>query len=716
MLSGRSPLTRCCVTLLFAFVSCASSWTSPAAAALTDPVVRSGVDIIALLLPDGADTADPRITVWLDAAREEGLHLQPLTDSQFLQQQAAGSLGYAGVIMPDQVHITASDALVSAIQSYASGGGTLMLVYDAGVQDQNGFYPASGPSRFSPMVGTAYADYAACYPNCDTGFIALINATAQVSALRNLRVPPGKSMPLTAAPLSAASAESKVAAQAGMLAGPPPQAPGRPADRTQYYVPVKRELPSGLAQRPFDPNPRAHPFDNLPLDKKPGPPLTNASLGGAKAMLNAAATDPVEAISGYVYGMLTYPSFVTADAYSGTRLVNGNNTTLLVAGVNPYGSGRVLFVNTPLGYLKGYGTDGLLLHGMLHYFAVDMLGLPYVVGVPKGKAGLVANVHVDCADALEPMQELKDAGVWKNGPFSVHFTAGPDCVDFGDNLGLNVPGNPVTQSWVRYFDSLGYRLGNHGGWIHDYYGDYVSETNQSTFQQYLELNDGAMSSVLGKPLVEYSAPQGNNPKWAVAWAEQRGVVGYYTTANTGMAPTRTYRDGQLDTKKIWSIPVSPYHDVATFEEFEERNIAGPEATAWLQGMVDFAVQRRTSRMVYFHPPGAADYLATVLDWMSRAKSYGNRFSWYTFADLATFLSRREVLSWQLSKLASGALRVDASHPSNLNAISWSLSKALYSRPAGLSGCTLVDDPINNEWIVIGSAGARSATFTITRLR
>src|SRR5438552_777169 len=91
-----------------------------------------GIDTVVLLLPDTASpcgtnpgATDPAaIAVWLDAAAEEGLHLRTMTDSQFMALGTAAAQ-YKGVIMPDQVHCNASDALVSALQGYVAQGGNL---------------------------------------------------------------------------------------------------------------------------------------------------------------------------------------------------------------------------------------------------------------------------------------------------------------------------------------------------------------------------------------------------------------------------------------------------------------------------------------------------------------------------------------------------------------------------------------------------------------
>ncbi len=45
----------------------------------------AAADGLILLVPDGAGFSDPGVTVWLDAASEEGLHVIPMHDSAFLR-------------------------------------------------------------------------------------------------------------------------------------------------------------------------------------------------------------------------------------------------------------------------------------------------------------------------------------------------------------------------------------------------------------------------------------------------------------------------------------------------------------------------------------------------------------------------------------------------------------------------------------------------------
>jgi hypothetical protein len=45
---------------------------------------RSTDDRLLLLVPDGISLSNPKVTMWSDAGSEEGLHVVPVHDSEFL--------------------------------------------------------------------------------------------------------------------------------------------------------------------------------------------------------------------------------------------------------------------------------------------------------------------------------------------------------------------------------------------------------------------------------------------------------------------------------------------------------------------------------------------------------------------------------------------------------------------------------------------------------
>ncbi|KWZ37453.1 hypothetical protein WS72_20965 [Burkholderia savannae] len=692
-------------------------------------VARAVTNQLLLLVPDTLTLPDPRVSAWLDSAQEEGLQIKLITDSQFMQAGATLSQ-YPGLILPDQVHTVADDTLVTAIQNYALNGGKVMLVYDFGVLNSAGFYPVP-KSRFSSMVGVDYVLYSQLLGNT----IGLGNVTGMSSWLRTIQVPPGKSMAwtttssstTTSALLSAATGTTSAATTGTATSGTlmylsaSPSNPGGlqgynhsawfgytlPKDGKGTFTSTAPKLTGFVTGKPV----KSGTYSASSLTTSTSTTLT----GTASTLLTTAGTltDTLEGISGYVYGFLTYPSFVTQGTYTGTTILTSPSFGL-VSGYNTYGNGGVLFVNLPLAYLDGQ-TDGMLIHGFLHYFGTGLLSLPSLSNLPRARAGLVFNWHFCAEDQIQPAQTLKNLGVWANGPFSIVFTAGPDEATFGDGDGINLDYNSTALNLVRYFLSRGHHVGSHGGWIHDYWGAYASETDQSTFQQYLVMNHQAVMTATGMPDVEYAAPEGNTPTWSVNWLEANGFNGYYFTGHTGSEPTRAYRNGALLNPGLWAYPVMPFGKYATFEEFQQYGVSTTDITNWYTNLINFVVANRTSRLIYAHPYGASFYptvLTSIFTQANALKLLG-QFRWYTMSDITNFDRSRLNVAWSATDMgASWAFH--ASHPTSLANMTWLLPKAKYGMPVVTQGSASVDysDPTN--WLVIAGAGT-SLTFTSAKM-
>ena len=141
-------------------------------------------DTLLLLLPDDVDLATPAAREWLDGADEEGLHLLPIHDSDFLNPLSR--VHASGMIIPDQLHRSANDVLIGELYRYVRDGGNLMVVYDACTWDLNGrFRP--GESPLSSLVGVRYA----LYDLYRTSTMEPAQVTGSASAMRDLGIPPG---------------------------------------------------------------------------------------------------------------------------------------------------------------------------------------------------------------------------------------------------------------------------------------------------------------------------------------------------------------------------------------------------------------------------------------------------------------------------------------------------------------------------------------------
>lgn len=707
---------------------------------------------MALLVPDGLVLTSAQVTAWTDAAQEQGYQLGILRNADFLQQGVGIRTQYSGIIIPDQTQVSMSDALVTTISNYVVQGGNIMLVYDAGALTATGFY-AIPKSRFSNLVGVDYV----LYDELRDRTVGLGPVFGPVSTLRALQIPPGKSMLYTPPVGSVVAADESSSGVPRLIRVADRTAQSTPPTTTAEFLPTSPTNPGGVAGHDhslyFKPPAKsptsittrgAHEKNHKTL-KREGKHLKHDGVIEREAVPNvtpsshrkapkafdidasssffsarprvfkvqAAAIDPLHNISGYVYGPLTYPSFVTQGVAQGAVLLS-SPAHGLVASIRSVGAGSVLFVNMPLTYLK-LSEDAMPMHGFLHQFARGVLKQPRLAAVPNGIGGLTFNWHLDSQDALQPMQQLKSAGVWNNGPFSMHMTAGPDTIVFGDRLGFNLPSNTPAKRFLREFDAQGHQVGSHGGWIHDFYGLNASETNQSTFQNYLVLNRNAIQTVIGHPMKEYSAPQGNNPLWALTWLEQNGFGSYYALSHTGAAATRTYRQGQLRNPSLWAFPVMPLGVAATFEEFEELALSDQEISQWYSELIDFSIKNETSRLIYAHPPGAIQFPAVMNNLLqyARLKQQAGQFRWYTMAQLATFMTNRSNITWTSELSTNGKMRVTASHPLSLSTMTWAYPKTLYSRPVAVSGSMTVADQ-GQDWLV-RVIGGTSATFEASPL-
>ena len=711
-------------------------------------------DRLTLLVPDGADLSSWQVKVWTDTAAEEGINLDLITDSALLALGQGAAAKIAGLIVPDSAHIRASDAVVAAIKQYTYLGGNTLLVYDAGALTAAGQFPATGNSRFSDLVGVNYVLWNNGQgANTMVGFGPVVGTQAR---LDTLSFPPGKYLPYQA-PASLAMATMTTAFVPTSALDPSGAAVMREMLKRRAAQPIE-DGSAGLRVKRRDSlrqllgigaegsgmlryqrrnlNATAardkHLFDKVvrPADAVVATLSADASTAVEKSVVALLPNDAtLQTISGYGYGPLSYYQYVTTGTFPGTVYLSSPEHGL-VAGQRAYGSGQLLYVNIPLGYFKAIGTDSAPMHGFLGLFARDQVGITTVSVQPRGRGGLVYNWHVDDGDdlTLHTKSLLDTTTVLQRGPFSIHLTAGPDVIDFGDGNGMNLNGSSTARTLVRKLagqkadgsaDSNtkmpGHALGSHGGWIHDYWGLMATEANVPDLTNLLAWNFSAIENTIGRKIREYSSPVGNTPVWAINWMEQRGVVAMYLVADLGNGLMRSWRDGARLSNKLWTSPVSPLGRYATFEEFDAFGVSDAESGQWLLDLQSFAVNHRTNRMFYNHPPGATGHLNPVNALLARADSLAaqNKFSWYTMTQLADFSQRRIDTKWTTSTNSLGTITFTATHPSTLTDVTRLLPKASYNAPLVTSGRGSVSSDTVN-WIVTADRGTTLRFITTQR--
>ncbi len=433
----------------------------------------------------------------------------------------------------------------------------------------------------------------------------------------------------------------------------------------------------------------------------------------------------IERVAGYSYQHHVFPGLRGASYTASLHPLSKPVATPLLwftdgrpaASLSTHGRGQVLRVNLPLTHLTQQ-TDAIWLHGFLRYFGKNMVQLPSLSGVPDGIGGLTLNFHCDAKVCEEPMAQLDRMGVFAHGPYSIHVTAGPGQRSATDERGLDLEHNPGFVKFLQRLQKQGHTLASHGGWIHDEFAVRVTEQNAEQYTPYLDNNWRALAHIVNSPQKEYSSPGANNPQWVRRWLQSAGVQGYYTTANMGMGPTRTWYGTQRDAQ-LWSFPVQSMGAIATVEDAVRAGLHEDVLTGWLTSLVDFCVQQRTSRLVYFHPPGVMMMPNALQRLIELASTYEQLqlFKWRTITELSAFMNRRSQVQWSVQRSpglggeASPRITLTAHHPDSLTNMTWEFSKAIVFKPAITHGTARVIEDDTTYRVIAGAGQHLTATIT-----
>lgn len=421
------------------------------------------------------------------------------------------------------------------------------------------------------------------------------------------------------------------------------------------------------------------------------------------------APEPEEplTLAGPPHGRLRHASFVTRGRPDGTVLMTADDGSL-VAGLRRVGAGQVLFVNLPLTALKTHA-DGLLLHTFLRYYADRVVGAAQLAPVPGGVGALVMHWPIRDRQALVALQHAAGLGAFRQGPYSIHVSAGPDARTVGDGQGTRLADDADAQAWLRQLVRGGHEIGSHGGWIHDWFGQRVHRLDREVAAALIERNGAIVSQVTGRPVREYSAPGGNHPTWVTSWLRRREVRAFQAGGDSGLAPTRSYQDGVRPLVDIWAYPALNFGAHAAFDTAGPAGVPEDDIAAWLTDASDYCADHRTVRLVQVHPGALATYPQAFRQWLDHARTLGERgrLRWTTMAAQSDFANRRLRVRWSLGEPRDASRRsaqqLEAHHPQSLEGMTWLLPRRRYGLPTVISGQARVEQD-GDAWRVVAGAG------------
>jgi len=423
--------------------------------------------------------------------------------------------------------------------------------------------------------------------------------------------------------------------------------------------------------------------------------------------------DQARFLSGYGFGPLTYPlAWVTfllpatasAPVVLATGVTEDGRERPVIFGCRR-GSGHLLYVGLPLGYLKGC-SDDLPLRVVLRHFLFDLARVPHLMATPAGQGGLVVNWHVDSNADWDGARTLREAGLLRpDVRVSIHVCAGPDLASAGDGRGFDVAGRgaQVLAAMAPYGE-----LGSHGGWIHNWFATEQDEGRLASAQvaDLIRRNRDALAAG-GRRVREYSAPDGVHPQPETSRIlEDLGFVAYYYTGDSGSAPNRSFHDGRLLSANLVAFPVATLGPVASVGEMVVNpEVTAAQAGAWLTAVTDYCERHRTVRLVYTHPydlasrRGAPAYAEVWRAWFDdlAARQRADRFQVRPMSEYADFLLKVVTTEARFTR-EGNRLRVLLSQPSGLRDVAFAVPHGIYV-PADTTGLRGDRDGDDDIWIL-----------------
>ena len=541
--------------------------------------------------PSLMDESGDVVAAWRSVLEEEGVAAQALDLYTLLDLDPAATVAACpALILPDGVCRRLNSSLEPWLDAYLRAGGSLMVVYDAGIKSLKGAYlPRSYLSRFTGVQHVDYTDGG--QDSYTTGALRFADA----AAARTCQIPPGK-----------------------------------------------------LA-----------------------PDLT---------------------VTGYSYGRLRYPVARTRLEADDARVlawaVTDDNREHPAIVARAYGAGRCLHVNLPLGHLKSHADD-LPLRAIARWWLLDEVGLPCLMSAPRGVGGLVLNWHVDGNGDWPYLDDMVARGLFRRDlPASIHVCAGPDLNAPGDGDGFDACGKGRRQ--LEALAGLG-EIGSHGGWTHNLFSAEVLAGRWGATEagDAVRRNRDCLREIVGRPVAEYSAPDGVHPPHLMTpLLEELGFTCYYTTSDIGSAPNRSFSDGRRLSDLLIAFPVMPLRDVASFGEMDTKHrLDSGEVAAWLDGMLDYCERNRAVRLMYSHPynlylyHGDQDYLPAYAAWLDElaARCRDGRLQVRPMREFADFQLR--MLATEATwRVADGELRLHLRNPRGLRDLAFSVPAGRWRAP------------------------------------
>jgi hypothetical protein len=415
-------------------------------------------------------------------------------------------------------------------------------------------------------------------------------------------------------------------------------------------------------------------------------------ISASKCQIPMGKLDENNILSGYGYGNLNYPAARSkiipnsgTEVYANMVTPDGEKFPAIT--VREIGKGNLMYVNLPLGYLKSHGDD-LLLRSLCRTLIFDYAAVPHLLNTPGGIGGLVINWHHDSNEDLRFMEQMEELHILRDGlQYSMHISAGDSRDEKGDMLGFDACG--TGKEHVQIMMKYG-QIGTHGGMYHNWFAWSIEDgtLDESGINYYITENSNCLTSVTGKLVTEYSAPNGVHPQPIMTEIlESQNIVAYYNTGDSGSAPNRFFQNGKMLSDKIIGFPVMPFGNVASMGEMDSAGYSSEDVHEWLLETSSYCAKNRTVRMIYSHPydlfeyENSEQYIDPMINWLDTLEKMqrAGRLHIKPMTYFAQFLLKMLETDYSFT-IEDDGLAVSLQNDAGLDEISFTISSEKWLKP------------------------------------
>ncbi|MCF7815073.1 MAG: hypothetical protein K9N09_11430 [Candidatus Cloacimonetes bacterium] len=309
-------------------------------------------------------------------------------------------------------------------------------------------------------------------------------------------------------------------------------------------------------------------------------------------------------VTGYAYGSLDFPvarievtNLDNDEIYAYSVHEDGSRSPNII--VKRFEKGSAIYTNLPLGFLKAYGSDELLLRMILRTYLFKVVKIPHLSNMPSNKGGLVMNWQVDNNKEWSSINWSEKRGFLRQDfPFSCHISAGPWLEEEGDNLGFDAYNH---KGLVKKLSNYG-EIGSLGGWAHNWFAIKILNNKFTTedIDRHIKLNIEVLSNIINKPIREYSAPRGLHTPYMTRLLNQENIYSHYYVGDTGSQPNRAFLNGKRFSDKIFAFPIMPMQSLSNVHEFGIERISPTEYENWLNKTLEHLVENHLTTLISSH--------------------------------------------------------------------------------------------------------------------